>query len=242
MTASTHPPRTGPPSDGTLPPPPAIPPPPTVPPPPADRPPGRSASADRRTGIRPLGWALALIGAGVVWLLHLVGVTIDWQLTLPLAIIAIGSVLLIGGRYVARSGLVGLGLLLTVIALVLSVSPVTPSITAGDRDHTVADVAELDASYTLGAGTLTLDLRDLDLPAGTTELSASVAMGELVVRVPTDVRVTGTGQTFVGEVDIFGRTTAGVAPRAALEEAGTDDDRVLDLDLRTGFGRIEVTR
>ncbi len=232
MSTSTDPPGTGSPGAGSTPP----------PPPPEDRAPDEAPGAEPRSASRPIGWALALIGAGVLWLLHVVGVTIAWELILPVAIIAIGLTLLAGGRHVARSGLIGLGIVLTVIALVLPVTPMQVSVTAGDRTYEVTEVAELEPSYNLGAGTLTLDLRDLDLPDGTTELAASVSMGELVVRVPDDVTVTGTGNTLAGEVVSFGRTTAGLAPRRALDEAGTDGGPVLDLDLRTGFGRIEVTR
>jgi hypothetical protein len=195
-----------------------------------------------RPPARPIGWGLALIAAGVLWLLHLAGVTIDWQLVLPIAIIATGLVLLIGGRHVARGGLIGLGLALTAVALVTSVTPVQVSATAGDRLHTVTDRTQLDSSYRLGAGTLTLDLRELELPPGTTELHASVTLGELVVRVPDDATVTGTGSTLAGEVVSFGRTTEGLAPRDALDDPGTDAGPILDLDLRTGLGRIEVTR
>lgn len=231
MSASTHRSRTEAPAGATPP-----------PSPPQDRVPEERPGAPSRPTARPIGWALALIGAGVLWLLALAGVPIDWQLVLPIAVIAIGVVLLAGGRSVARSGLIGLGVVLAVIALVISVTPMQVSITAGDRIHTVTDVTELESSYRLGAGTLTLDLRDLELPAGTTELDASVAFGELVVRVPDGVTVTGTGHTIAGEVVSFGRTTAGLAPRRTLDEPGLDDGPTLDLELRTGFGRIEVTR
>ncbi|TVR36159.1 MAG: hypothetical protein EA388_04745 [Nitriliruptor sp.] len=231
MNTSTHPGDTGPPTGGA-----------TPPPPPEDQAPEQTPGATPGSASRPVGWALALIAAGVLWLLHLAGVAIAWELVLPIAIIVIGVVLLAGGRRVARSGLIGLGVVLTIIAVVLSVLPIQGSITAGDRTHTLTDIAELESSYSLGAGTLTLDLRDLELPAGTTELAASVSMGELVVRVPDGVAVTGTGHVIAGEVDAFGATTAGVSPQRTIDEAGADDAPVLDLELRTGLGRIEVTR
>ena len=230
MSTSTDPSRTGPPAGATPPPPPegrGL-----------DEPPG----GQPRPMARPNGWALALIGAGVLWLLALAGVRIDWQLVLPITIIAIGLVLLAGGRHVARSGLIGLGVVLTAIALVLSVTPIQGSVTAGDRAHTVTDLAEPEPSYSLGAGTLTLDLRDLEFPPGTTVLAASVSMGELVVKVPDEVTVTGTGHTIVGEVVSFGRRTVGIAARRTLNEPGVDGGPVVELELRTGLGRIEVTR
>jgi predicted membrane protein len=107
-----------------------------------------------------------------------------------------------------------LGVVLAVIAVVVFVLPMPVGLTAGNRIHTVTEMAELESSYRLGVGTLTLDLRDLELVEGTTELTASVSMGELVVRVPAEVTVTGTGHTLAGEIDAFGRTTAGSVPGA----------------------------
>ena len=233
MSTSTHPPDTGPPAYG-----------PTPPPPDGREPEEPSGAEPRPAATGSVGWALALIGAGVLWLLHLAGVAIAWELVLPVAVVAIGVVLLAGGRRVARSGLIGLGVVLTVAARVLSVTPLAVSFAAGDRTHTVTDPAELESSYRLGSGTLTLGLRDLELPEGTTELAASVSMGELVIRVPADVTVTGTGtgHTLAGEVDGFGRTAAGVAPRRVRDEAGVGGAPVLDLELWSGLGRIEVTR
>ena len=202
----------------------------------------QTPAAWARPAPRPIGWGLALIGGGVLWLLHLAGVTIVWEVVLPVIVVAIGLALVAGGRHVAQSGLIGLGVVLTVVAVVLSMTPMQVSLTAGDRNYTVTEFAELESSYSLGAGTLTLDLRDLELPDGTTELAASVSMGELVVLVPEGVSVTGTGHTMAGEVVAFGRTTAGVSPRRTLTEAGADGGPVLDLQLRTIFGRIEVTR
>lgn len=231
MSTSTHPPRTEPPAPGTPP-----------PPPPDDHGPNGTSGARPRPTARPIGWGLALIGAGVLWLLHLAGIRVDWGLVLPIVVIVIGLALLGGGRHVARSGLLGLGIVLTVLALVVSVAPMQLSVSAGDRTHTITDVADLDPSYRLGAGTLTLDLRDLELPAGTTDLDASVSMGELVIRVPDDVTVTGTGQVIAGEVASFDRTTGGIAPRRTLDDPGIEGGPILDLHLRTGLGRIEVTR
>jgi hypothetical protein len=63
----------------------------------------------RPAAIGRVGWALALIGAGVLRLLHLAGVAIVWELVLPVAVVVIGVVLLAGGRRVERSGLSGWG-------------------------------------------------------------------------------------------------------------------------------------
>lgn len=201
----------------------------------------RKLDAPSSAGGRPIGWGLVLIAAGALWLLSLAGVPIRWELVLPIALVVVGALLLVGGRWSAHGGLIGLGIVLAVAAFVVAASPAAPSVSAGDRTYRVSDVAELDPAYTLGAGTITLDLRELELPHGTTEVAAGVTMGELVVRVPADVTVEGEGRVVMGDVAAFDRSNSGVTPRLVLAEQG-DADRVLVLDLSVTLGRIEVTR
>jgi predicted membrane protein len=206
--------------------------------PPEDRPASRGGGA-------AVGWGIAFIAAGVLWILSLLEVPIAWELVLPAGIIIIGVALLAGVRGAARSGLISLGVVLAVVALFATLLPsrtLAATFTAGDNDVTVDTVADLDPVYEHGAGVLRLDLSDLAVSEGVTQVSASVNFGELIVIVPADVTVTGETIVRAGEVSIFGSTTAGFAPSATIDEAGTDEARVLDLDLDVGFGRIEVRR
>lgn len=228
-------------SSNTSPPPSGSPPPAPAPPPPDAR--GESGDRDRPAppGGRPIGLGLLLVAAGALWLVSLAGVPIRWDLVLPIALVVVGALLLVGGRWTARGGLIGLGVVLAIVALIGSVAPPAPSISAGDRTYTVSDLADLDPTYTLGAGTLTLDLRELDLPPGATEVSVGVSMGELIVRVPEGVSVDGEASVVMGDVGAFGRSSSGITPHLDLAEPG-DADRELALDLRVILGRIEVTR
>jgi hypothetical protein len=212
---------------------------------PSDRP-GRDREP-ARTGAA-IGWGIAFITAGVLWVLALLDVPIAWELVLPAGIIVIGVALLAGVRGPVRSGLIGLGVVLAVVAVVAMAIP-SLAFTAGERQVTPGSVAELERTYEPGAGVLQLDLRDLDLPAGTTTVAARVNFGELVVTVPSDVAVTGEASVRVGEVDTFTRTAAGFAPSVALDEPGDGTgesgdaaERTLELDLEVGFGRVEVRR
>jgi hypothetical protein len=190
---------------------------------------------------RPVGLALVLISIGVVWLLALAGVDLPWDLVVPGALVVVGVLVLLSPLWGGGNGLVGLGIALAILALVVAV-PSPAALSAGDRTFAVTEVADLEDRYGLGAGTLTLDLRDLELPPGTTEVQAGVNLGELVVIVPVDATVTGEGRVFLGEVEHFDRTSGGVTPRATFSDRGADADRVLDLQLRVGLGQIEVRR
>jgi hypothetical protein len=188
---------------------------------------------------RPVWWGLAMIAAGILWLLSLAGVPIRWELVLPSALIVVGVLVLARPRSDA-GGLTGLGIVLLVLTLFTAVLPGAASVSAGDRLHVVADVGDLDEDYSLGAGTLVLDLGDLELTEAA-EVSAQVGMGELVVVVPDDVRLEGTARVGLGEVEAFGEATGGVAPTVELGE-GDAEATVLTLDLQVGLGQIEVRR
>jgi hypothetical protein len=187
-----------------------------------------------------VGWGIAFVASGIVWILVQLDVPIAWELVLPTAIILVGVTLLLGVRGAARGGLIGLGGVLAVVAVATMALP-TFSFTAGERVVVGGEIADLE-TYEHGAGVLRLDLRELDLPEGRTTVEASVAFGELVVVVPPDVTVEGTARVRVGEVSAFGRSTAGFAPRRELRDPGADDGRVLELDLEVGFGRIDIRR
>ena len=200
--------------------------------------PPTAAEPERRSS---LAWGLALVAAGTLWLLSQLGVAIPWELVLPGALVAIGALLLLGGRWGAHGGWIALGIVLTVLALLGPVAP-APTVAAGDRTHVVTELGDLEPTYALGAGTLTVDLADLELPAGTTEVSASVTVGEVIVRVPPEATVDGEASAGMGEVVGFGRDSSGIAPQLSLSDTGDDPDRALQLDVRAGLGSVEVTR
>jgi hypothetical protein len=208
----------------------------SVPPPPTgDRPPPEERP-------RQVGLGVALIGAGTLWLLAIAGVPIRWEVLLPAAIVAIGVFLLVAGRRASTDGLVGLGIVLAVAAIVVTSSPGPVSVSAGERVHRATTTSELEPDYALGAGTMTLDLRELVLGGGVTEVAARVTFGELIVRVPTGVAVTGDAEVASGEIVAFDQTRSGLGPDLILDEPGPTDGPALDLDLEVGLGRIEVTR
>lgn len=210
----------------------------TSPPPAGERPWDREPPPHR-----PVAAGVVLVAVGALWLLHVLGVTIAWPVLLPMAVIAIGLAILVGGRSRVTAGLVPLGVVLAVLAGVVALLPGSTSLEAGDRDLVVADLAELEERYELGAGQLTLDLRELDLPAGTTTpLELRVGLGELVVRVPDDVTVTVDGRVTAGELVAFDTRVDGVGPRRQLTVDGAPGAGTLAIEASVGLGTLEVSR
>jgi hypothetical protein len=186
-----------------------------------------------------IGWGVALIAIGLVWILSLAGVTIRWEWVLPVALIGIGLVVLTVGRRGIGDGLIGFGVVVAVIALLVPIGRTGPPLSAGEQDHRPATIAEVEPEYALGAGSLTIDLRDLVATDETVVVRVRLGMGQLVVRVPADAAVSGEARVAVGEVRTFDRASGGVAPSQDLKIDGDGMD--IDLDLQVGLGRIEVT-
>ena len=84
--------------------------------------------------------------------------------------------------------------------------------TWGDRSFRPASVAELGDGYEMGVGSMRVDLREVELPPGRTDLPLQLGMGEIQVLVPDDMCVvtdasismgaTNTGRGEEGGVDL----------------------------------------
>jgi phage shock protein PspC (stress-responsive transcriptional regulator) len=111
----------------------------------------------------------------------------------------------------------------------------------GDRHDRPAVAADVHSKYTLGIGSLALDLGDVTLPKGQTFVRATVGIGSLHVVVPADATVDVEGRVQAGVVRLLGETDDGTRVHSHIVDR-TGSGRVLVLNLRTGFGRVEVSR
>jgi len=198
-----------------------------------------------------LGAVLVLIGVG--WLLEALDVAdVPWRFLLPSVLILVGVALVLGARTGRHSGLVAVGVVLTVLVLAAGAIEVIMDVplAGGIGDETHNPTTTVDTEYRWGVGKMTLDLRQASDPAGR-EIAASVVVGELVVIVPDDVPLLITARAGLGEVNVLGRTDDGVDP--SLECAGgsraidcspgaASGERVLELNLEVALGKVEVRR
>jgi phage shock protein PspC (stress-responsive transcriptional regulator) len=132
-------------------------------------------------------------------------------------------------------GLVAGVLVVVVAGLLLAVRiPISSGI--GDRTYT-----DVHSRYSLGVGKLNVDLGDASLPQGETFVKATLGIGHLRVTVPRDASVELDARVQGGTVVALGRKDDGTHVRSRIVDR-TGSGRVLVLDLRTGFGKIEVDR
>jgi Cell wall-active antibiotics response 4TMS YvqF len=189
-----------------------------------------------------VGALLVLIGIG--WLLDAAGVEVPWRAVLPAALIAVGLACVAGAFRGRQHALMVVGVALAVVLSLAAAADWDLEIPlgggVGDRTERPTTPADL-TGYELGVGNLVVDLRQLQVPPGTTTVQARVGVGELAVEVPQGVSVAVVARSGLGQVQALGQEEGGLASRIdAVSEAG--GDRRLELDLRVGLGQVRVER
>jgi hypothetical protein len=138
--------------------------------------------------------------------------------------------------------LTGTGVLLVTVGLVAALSPAGLTAGTGNRHERPRAAAELERSYDYGIGNFNLDLRDVELAAGTTRIEVDLAIGNLVVRVPEHAALVVDAHLGAGEVSLFGETSDGTdVDERAVVRAPADAPRLV-LEADVGFGHLEVRR
>jgi phage shock protein PspC (stress-responsive transcriptional regulator) len=203
----------------------------------------RRGRRDRRTRpfLGPLTVSVALCFVGVVALLTSIdAISIDPEVAGAIALGILGAALVLSAWFGRARGLIFLAVPLAIGLGVVALIDTPLEGGVGDRDYRPETLAQLESEYRLAIGSMTIDLRDVPIHTGTTDVDASVAVGELVVLVPRDVTVEVHSEVGAGQVDVFGEDDNGTSvERDDVARAGP---RVLQLDLRTGIGRTRVQR
>jgi phage shock protein PspC (stress-responsive transcriptional regulator) len=81
--------------------------------------------------------------------------------------------------------------------------------TWGDRTFTPTSIVHLNRGYEMGAGSMHVDLREVDVPAGRTVLPLKLGMGEIQVIADPDVCLTTEAKISLGGVDSNGDKQGG---------------------------------
>jgi phage shock protein PspC (stress-responsive transcriptional regulator) len=175
---------------------------------------------------------VALSSAGIIEL--------DLGRYFALALLALGCGLIVGGWWGRTRIVILMGLLIVPFMLVASVIDVPLRGIVGSQY--IDPRRQINDSYEVLAGSLTLDLSRYRFEETPTEVRVSFAAGDINVHVPPGVEVLTSGSVSLGAVDLFGDMEEGrdldvdgVHVRPGLTE-GT-----LLLDVRGGIGKVTTS-
>ena len=131
-------------------------------------------------------------------------------------------------------------LLLAVSAGGVSAAGVSTDGGVGDRYYRPASVSDLRDRYQLGVGELEIDLRDVELPPGDTQLEVDLGVGDVRMVVPKDVCVASKVDIGAGEARVLGRRNDGVDVKYEEHPDAPPAASRLLLDVEVGLGAVEV--
>ncbi len=177
---------------------------PPGPPPPAA---GSVSSAKRRRGRSPFGSltvAALFVYAGVAVMLdRLDAVDIDIGVFFAIALAITGVGLLASAFAVPARGLIFLGVLLCVPALLLAGADVRWGTGVGEVRVSVTDTEDLADEYRHGVGQMVVDLRHLDPDRTDHSVELSLGVGEMLVYVPDNIFTTADLSVGAGNIRVW---------------------------------------
>jgi phage shock protein PspC (stress-responsive transcriptional regulator)/predicted membrane protein len=161
-----------------------------------------------------------------------------------LAILAIvaGVALVVAGLSGGARWLIVPALVLVLPLAIVAAADIRMDGGIGERSYRPATIQELRPHYALGMGELIVDMRDVDLPAGTTRMKVDVGIGHTVVRVPENACVTSDVRIGAGHSQVLDRVNDGLDVEFAQAAAPMSDAPRLALDGDVGIGALEVVR
>lgn len=197
---------------------------------------GDASLAARRIGLTLLVLAVSAIGFVAV----AVGAAAGGGAIIAGLVIATGVALVAGAFMGGARWLVVPALVLAIPLGLWAASGIDTEGGIGERNYRPATTAELSDGYKLGMGRLALDLRDLDLPAGRTDLRLDLGIGSIEVLVPEDVCVASEAAVGAGFVRVLDRDSGGldVDFRSSPVERGGVKRLVIGGDV--GIGALQV--
>ena len=202
---------------------------------PHERDPARTAARIAVVCLIGVATAGAAIGVGVAAALG--GGVVIASLAVVAGLVLIGTAFVGGARW----------LIVPAVALILPLGIVAAAGIdldggVGERDYRPASLSELRDGYDIGIGSLDVDLSDVDLPPGRTELAIDVGVGRAIVYVPADTCVTSDIEVGAGGADLLDRRNSGLDVSLAEAASSTTGRPELHLDGDVGVGVIEVVR
>lgn len=181
--------------------------------------------------------ALVALGIGILATVDVAGVDVADSAYPALALGVIGVMLLVGAFYGRAGGLILVGL---VAAVATAGATAAGEIDGGRIDQSPTSAASVDSRYSLVAGEILLDLRDVEdvdeLDGRTLQLDVDLGRIEVLVPEGLDVNVEADVEG-AGESRLFGDVVSG-SDSARLN--GGRGVPTLDIDAAVTLGQIEI--
>ncbi|HEY5050812.1 MAG TPA: PspC domain-containing protein, partial [Acidothermaceae bacterium] len=188
----------------------------------------------------PIGVSVGVVIVGVLFALDAShAIELSAQAIFATSLLIVGLALVVGTWIGRARALIAFGAILA-IALALAASVGVPLRGGmGNRTYAPTSTADIPATYRLAIGHQTIDLTALNLAGKKVQVTSSVGIGEVDVRVPPNVRLVAHGRAGTGDVNIDGDNNGGshVDRTLVLAAIGTAVAGEIDLDLRVGLGR-----
>ncbi len=157
-------------------------------------------------------------------------------------VLAGGVALVIAAFAGGARWLIAPALILAIPVAIVAAADVDLSGGVGERDYRPATVADLRDEYRLGAGDLTLDLRDVDFPAGTTTVRTHLGMGSLRVMLPEAACLDSDVHVGMGDVQVLGRSNDGFDIDASRREDAPGDAAIVRVEVDAGVADVHIHR
>jgi hypothetical protein len=154
-------------------------------------------------------------------------------------LVTLGGGLLIGAMFGRARWLIVIGLMAAPLLFAGALLDVPLDGGFGDPQYAPQSVADLEPTYRLIGGDMTVDLTDLELGADEVHtVDASVAFGRLEVLIPEELGFDINAEVDGGEIQIDGRiVNNGINVDTTKSFDGTG---MIDLDLHVGFGELVI--
>lgn len=189
-----------------------------------------------------VAWGVILISVGTMVLLSRLDIALpEWNVVLSGGLILLGVLIILEARRGLNGGLVMLAVGLSVILGAAAFVDFQFDSGFGDRQVVVTRVADLDDSYSHAFGSMTVDLRNLEVAEGQTKVSVSVAFGDVTVRLPAGVPYRINANSAFGSVDAPEFDADGIAVERSYRSEGYDQaTRRVEIDVSVAFGSARV--
>jgi hypothetical protein len=201
-----------------------------------------------RSALGPLTVGAALVTAGTLVALDrgdVVGVPTVVIFASTLAVVGLG--LLVGAFFGRARGLIGLGVLLSIVTVLASIIQLPGNNSVGDQVWKPVSAAEVASSYEWGMGEARLDLSAAGGSPTPVTTSVKLGVGDLKITIPENARVEMHTEIGMGQLDFVDLGNASfdginVKNDAAFPPSDPNQTALITIDVSVGIGHVEVRR